>query len=109
MTSPKIGSPVRGSTSGRPIMAALDMLGRRGALRVLWELRGDPLTFRALQEACETNPGSLNTRLRELRDLGIVDHNAGGYRLTEQGRALMTALEPLQDWARQWAAAARAR
>lgn len=85
-------------------MAALDMLGRRGALRVLWELRGDPLTFRALQDACETNPGSLNTRLRELRELDIVGHDAGGYRLTDQGRALMKALEPLQDWARQWAA-----
>jgi DNA-binding HxlR family transcriptional regulator len=106
MTSPKIGTPVRGSTSGRPIMAALDMLGRRGALRALWELRGEPLTFRALQDACETNPGSLNTRLRELRELGIVDHDAGGYRLTDQGRALMTALEPLQDWAHQWATAA---
>ena len=86
-------------------MVALDVLGRRGALRVLWELRGDPLTFRALQEACVTNPGSLNTRLRELRDLGIVDHSVGGYRLTDQGRALMTALEPLQEWANQWAAA----
>ena len=86
-------------------MVVLDMLGRRGALRVLWELRGDPLTFRALQDACDTNPGSLNTRLRELRELGIVEHNAGGYRLTEQGRALMTALEPLQDWADEWAAA----
>jgi DNA-binding HxlR family transcriptional regulator len=84
-------------------MVALDVLGRRGALRVLWELRGDPLTFRALQDACETNPGSLNTRLRELRELGIVDHN-GGYRLTEQGRSLMIALEPLQDWADEWAA-----
>jgi DNA-binding HxlR family transcriptional regulator len=93
------------TSSKRPIMAALDMLGRRGALRVLWELRGDPLTFRALQDACETNPGSLNTRLRELRDAGIVDHDAGGYRLTEQGRALMIALEPLLNWARQWAAA----
>ncbi|WP_101949904.1 helix-turn-helix domain-containing protein [Mycobacterium sp. 3519A] len=106
MTSPKFGSPVRGSTSGRPIMAALDMLGRRGALRVLWELRGEPLTFRALQDACDSNPGSLNTRLRELRDLGIVDHDTGGYRLTAQGRALMTALEPLQDWADRWAGAA---
>jgi DNA-binding HxlR family transcriptional regulator len=105
VTSPKIGSPVRGSTSGKPIMVALDVLGRRAALRVLWELRGDPLTFRALQDACETNPGSLNTRLKELRGLGIVDHDAGGYRLTEQGRALMTALEPLQDWADRWAAA----
>ncbi|MBE1546173.1 DNA-binding HxlR family transcriptional regulator [Mycobacterium sp. OAS707] len=107
MTSPRIGSPVRGSTSGRPIMVALDTLGRRGALRALWELRGGPLTFRALQAACETNPGSLNTRLRELRDLGIVDHDAGGYRLTDQGRALMTALEPLQDWAHQWVAERR--
>ena len=79
--------------------------GPARGLRVLWELRGDPLTFRALQDACGTNPGSLNTRLRELRDLGIVDHNAGGYRLTEHGRALMTALEPLQDWADEWAAA----
>jgi DNA-binding HxlR family transcriptional regulator len=105
MARPKIGSPVRGSTSGKPIMVALDMLGRRGALRVLWELRGEPLTFRALQDACQTNPGSLNSRLKELRDLGIVDHNAGGYRLTDHGRALMTALEPLQDWADHWAAA----
>jgi DNA-binding HxlR family transcriptional regulator len=87
---------VRLPRSSRPIMVALDMLGRRGALRVLWELRGDPMTFRALQDACDTNPGSLNTRLRELRELGIVDHN-GGYRLTEHGRTLMTALEPLQD------------
>ncbi|HTH92314.1 helix-turn-helix domain-containing protein [Mycobacterium sp.] len=107
MTSPKIGSRVRGSKSGRPIMVALDVLGRRGALRVLWELRGDPLTFRALQDVCETNPGSLNTRLKELRELGIVDHDAGGYRLTEQGRALMTALEPLQDWADRWATVTR--
>jgi DNA-binding HxlR family transcriptional regulator len=104
MTSPEVGSPARGTTSGRPIMVALDMLGRRGALRVLWELRGDPLTFRALQTACDTNPGSLNTRLRELRDLRIVDHDAGGYRLTEHGRALMAALQPLQAWADSWAA-----
>ncbi len=85
-------------------MVVLDMLGRRGALRVLWELRGEPLTFRGLQAACDTNPGSLNTRLRELRDLGIVDHDAGGYRLTQPGRALMAALEPLQAWADDWAA-----
>ena len=80
-------------------MVALDMLGRRGALRLLWELRGEPLTFRALQTACDTNPGSLNTRLKELRELGIVDHDAGGYRLTEVGRSLIAALQPLQTWA----------
>jgi DNA-binding HxlR family transcriptional regulator len=88
-------------------MVALDALGRRGALRVLWELRGEPLTFRALQAACEMNPGSLNTRLKELRTLDIVEHSEGGYRLTRQGISLMTALEPLQAWADGWAKASR--
>ncbi|HUO38532.1 MAG TPA: winged helix-turn-helix transcriptional regulator [Mycobacterium sp.] len=103
MTSPRIGSAVRGSTSGRPVMVALDALGRRGALRVLWELRGEPLTFRALQSACEMNPGSLNTRIKELRALHIVDHSDVGYHLTKHGQALMAALEPLQAWAHDWA------
>ena len=53
--------------------------------------------------ACDTNPGSLNTRLKELRELGIVEHDAGGYRLTQVGRALIAALQPLQTWADEWA------
>ncbi len=85
-------------------MVALDLLGRRGTLRVLWELRGDPLTFRALQDACDSNPGTVNTRLKELRSLGLVDHQDGGYRLTHHGRELVTALDPLQSWADRWAA-----
>lgn len=84
-------------------MVALDVLGRRGALRVLWELRDEPLTFRALQTASEMNPGSLNARLKELRALDIVDHADGGYRLTTHGRSLMAALEPLHSWADSWA------
>ena len=87
-------------------MVALDALGRRGALRLLWELRGGPLTFRALQAACDTNPGSLNTRLKELRQLHIVDHGDAGYLLTSHGHSLMAALEPLQSWAHGWAAEA---
>lgn len=85
-------------------MVALDVLGRRGTLRVLWELRGEPLTFRALQDACETNPGTLNARLKELRGLRLVDHEQGGYRLTGHGQALVGALDPLRSWADLWAA-----
>lgn len=98
----KPGRKVRGSTTGRPIMAALDLLGRRGALRIMWELRGDePLTFRALASAAELSPATLNTRLRELRETGIVAL-ADGYQLTPLGRELMVALEPLQRWATRW-------
>lgn len=99
MNTSKIMGPVRGSSSARPIMVVLDFLGRRGALRILWELRREPLPFRALQEACDTNPGSLNTRLRELRELGIVEHDDGGYRLTEAGRELVPLLMAIHDWA----------
>jgi DNA-binding HxlR family transcriptional regulator len=84
-------------------MAALDALGRRGALRILWEMRDGPLTFRALQAASDINPGSLNTRIKELRSLQIVDHSDGGYRLTQHGLSLMAALKPLQAWADEWA------
>lgn len=88
-------------------MVALDLLGRRTALRVLWELRADPLTFRGLQDACATNARLLNTRLAELKDAGLVEHGAGGYRLTDEGRRLGAALEPLHAWAEGWAHAQR--
>jgi DNA-binding HxlR family transcriptional regulator len=84
-------------------MVALDALGRRGALRILWEMRDGPLTFRALQAAADMNPGSLNTRIKELRSLQIVDHSDGGYRLTQHGLSLIAALKPLQAWADEWA------
>jgi DNA-binding HxlR family transcriptional regulator len=83
-------------------MAALDLLGRRATLRILWELRGPPLTFRALQEAADTNPSLLNTRIKELRESGLVNHEGQGYCLTPAGQALLKALRPLLEWADTW-------
>jgi DNA-binding HxlR family transcriptional regulator len=104
MPEPKPGRRVRGSASGRPIMALLDLLGRRMTLRILWELRDDKrLTFRALQEAADTNPSVLNTRLAELRQARLVAHGAGGYGLTLQGKSLLATILPLHAWADQWA------
>ena len=39
---PRPGRPVRGSRSGRPVMALIDLIGRRWVLRIIWELRGCP-------------------------------------------------------------------
>jgi DNA-binding HxlR family transcriptional regulator len=101
---PRPGAPVRGSGTGRPIMALLDLLGRRWALRVIWELRDGPLTFRDLQAACDGMSSSvLNQRLGELRDAGIADRAGEGFRLTDEGRRLLDALEPLDAWAKCWA------
>jgi DNA-binding HxlR family transcriptional regulator len=85
-------------------MSVLEWLGRRWTLRVLWELRGQPLVFRALQERCDAvSPTVLNERLRELREVGIVTVQDGGYALTDDGRALGDLLLPLHQWAEDWA------
>ncbi len=94
---------VRGSQTGRPIMALLDLLGRRMALRVIWELRTERLTFRALQDAAATNPSVLNARLAELRAAALVDHDGVGYGLTPLGLDLLEKFLPLHDWAEAWA------
>jgi DNA-binding HxlR family transcriptional regulator len=84
-------------------MALLDLLGRRWSLRVLWELHAGPRTFRALQDACGgISPTSLNRRLAELRDAGVVGHTEAGYELTTSGRGLLGAFKPLNDWAKRW-------
>jgi DNA-binding HxlR family transcriptional regulator len=85
-------------------MALLDLLGRRWALRVLWELReGRPLNFRELQSRCgDISSSVLNDRLRELREAGIAELGADGYRLSDTGRDLLAALEPLDAWAKRW-------
>jgi DNA-binding HxlR family transcriptional regulator len=104
--TPEPGQPVRGSTTGRPIMALLDLLGRRWSLRVLWELRsGESLTFRELQARCaDVSSSVLNDRLRELRGAGIVAAQPGqGYSLTTEGMRLLQDLAPLDGWARRWA------
>ena len=85
-------------------MAAMDLLGRRGALRVLWELRGGPLRFREVQSAAQLSPSVLNARLRELRAARLVALEADGYRLTRQGKALSAPLRALDGWAQKWSA-----
>jgi len=97
--------PVRGSASGRPIMVLLDLLGRRWALRIVWELRDDrSLTSRALRAACdEASPTVLQARLSELREAGCVELVAGdGYRLTALGKDLAENFLPLYRFAERW-------
>lgn len=93
-------------TPKRPIMALLDLLGRRWTLRVLWELRGAPLTSRALRAACgDLSPTVLQTRLDELKAAGLADHAPrAGYGLTPLGRELLEAFLPLHAFAERWAA-----
>ena len=85
------------------INEALDLFQRRWALRVLWELRDGPLTFRALQARCgDVSPTVLNQRLAELREAALVESGASGYALGDLGRELLVAFGPLTQWAQRW-------
>ncbi|MGE5285751.1 MAG: winged helix-turn-helix transcriptional regulator [Micromonosporaceae bacterium] len=86
-------------------MAALDLLGRRWSLRVLWELRDGPVGARALRDRCDgMSPSVLYERIRDLTEAGLVTQDEDQrYELTDIGQALGAALEPLDRWSRHWA------
>lgn len=101
---PRPGHPVRGSKTGQPIMVLFDLLGRRWAMGIIWNLQDGPATFRALQDRCHScSPTVLNRRLKELRAAGIVTRSAKGYILSERGTSLFQLLAPLGEWSHEWA------
>ena len=91
---------LRTARTGMPMVRALELAGRRWTLRIVWELRVGPLSFRALQAACgKISPSVLADRLRELGDLAIVENIPRlGYRLTSVGERLFQVLAELNKW-----------
>jgi len=82
----------------------LALLEARYAMRVLWALRdGHPQTFRLLQDSVGgITPNTLNTRIKELREAGLLQHNGGGYSVTTTGTDLLKRLADLQPFAARW-------
>lgn len=89
------------------MLVLLELLGRRWALRILWELRVRPATFQELQRRCDHMSTSvLSQRLAELRDAQLVEKDkAGGYVLTESGSRLLSRLDGIDEWTQEWARA----
>jgi DNA-binding HxlR family transcriptional regulator len=91
-------------------MALFDLLGRRWAMGIVWNLYRGPSTFRNLQEACERksgkiSPSVLNSRIKELQEAKLLIRTVEGYELTELGRELFLLLEPLDPWSMKWSRA----
>lgn len=78
----------------------------RYALRVLWALRdGHPQTFRLLQDSVGgITPNTLNTRIKEMREAGLIDHGSDGYTVTAPGLDLLKRLSDVQAFATRWVA-----
>ena len=84
----------------RAVEGVLDLLGRRWALRLVWELRRSTLSFSELREQTGISPSVLSDRLRELVDSGVLERDGGRrYRLSGWGRELARILYELNRWA----------
>jgi DNA-binding HxlR family transcriptional regulator len=84
----------------------LSLLESRYAMRVVWTLRdGHAQTFRLLQDSVGgITPNTLNTRIKELREAGLLSHGSEGYHLTPGGAELAKRLGELPSFAAKWAA-----
>ena len=86
----------------RAVESVLDLLGRRWALRLVWELRRSTLSFSELRERTGISPSVLSARVRELVDSGVLERDGGRrYRLSGRGRELARILYELNRWAEQ--------
>jgi DNA-binding HxlR family transcriptional regulator len=105
MRGKRFDRDARSSANAEPVATLFDLLERRWALRILWELRVGLLTFRAIQERCDNaSPSVINTRIRELADADLVDISDGeGYLLTGWGHDIVAQFVPLSRWSREWA------
>lgn len=80
--------------------AALELLGRRWTLHLVWELRRDSLSFSELRERLAISPSVLSGRLAELGRAGVTERDGSRrYRLSGRGRELARLLYELNRWA----------
>ncbi|MET9487510.1 helix-turn-helix domain-containing protein [Nocardia sp. NPDC006630] len=102
---PAVGKS-RAQHSAAPLLAAMDLLGQRWMLRVIWELEPGPLGFLELRRRMGNCSSSmLSVRMQRLQEAGVVVKKPDkSYELTEAGTELGQALEPLWQWSQRWGA-----
>lgn len=92
------------------IEASFEILGRKWNGQIIHYLsicKNDTAHFSDLKQNLDTiTPRALSLKLTELADFGLVEKKVKGianveitYALTEKGRSLASALQPIQEWA----------
>lgn len=94
--------PARASRHVPAVHVLFNLLSRRWALHILWELREKPTGFRALRTAVAMSPTMLSRRLEELKTNELVAEDAAGYALTARGQALSETLGRMNGLADEW-------
>ncbi|MFI6481466.1 winged helix-turn-helix transcriptional regulator [Nonomuraea sp. NPDC050663] len=90
------------------IDAAMDVIGGKWKVLILWALEERPHRFGELRREVGATEKVLAAQLRELEDDGIVHRRVFDevpphveYSLTERGVSLNEALAPLGEWGRR--------
>ncbi|MGV9413999.1 winged helix-turn-helix transcriptional regulator [Nocardia sp. NPDC003693] len=96
----------RAESADGPVLAAMDLLGQRWMLRVIWELEPGPLGFLELRRRMGNCSSSmLSVRMQRLQEAGVVAKKPDkSYELTTAGIELGLALEALWKWSDRWGA-----
>ncbi|MEU4344435.1 helix-turn-helix domain-containing protein [Nocardia sp. NPDC023852] len=102
MRSANEAKPPRGRDA--PTLAAMDLLGQRWMLRILWELEPERLGFLELRRRMDNCSSSmLSVRLQHLQSAGLIAKNPDKtYELTTAGIELGAALQSVWEWSRRW-------
>lgn len=88
------------------IEMALDLIGEKWKSLILWNLYNSPLRYNQLKRAIpDVTQKMLTQQLRELESCGLVHRHSYPqtppkveYSLTDDGKKLVPALEPLHKW-----------
>jgi len=91
------------------VRSTLALVGQKWVPHIVYELTGGKRRFNELAERVGgCNSRTLRDRLKELEQLGIVHREIVEtmppwveYELTERGRELATAMQPLASWGRE--------
>jgi DNA-binding HxlR family transcriptional regulator len=99
----------------RDVLAwALDIVGDRWSLLILWEIAHGVHRFNDIQRQTGTPRGRLTQRLRRLETWAVIERRQYcdnppryEYGLTPAGRSLEPALAALKEWAQTYSRVAR--
>lgn len=89
-----------------PVLYALNLVGQKWKLPILWQLGGQSRHYNQLKRRVTGVTNTMLTKsLRELEAAGLVDRQVlplnppeTCYRLTDRGRSLLPTLQQLHEW-----------
>ncbi|MCM3785497.1 winged helix-turn-helix transcriptional regulator [Neobacillus mesonae] len=92
-----------------PITQAMDLLGKKWAVLIMYHLLSGPKRFTELEAAMAISGRLLSERLKEMEVAGIVNRKMYPeipprveYELTDKGRAIEPVIQEIYDWSTTW-------